>query len=348
MRAVRQFLRSHRLPLIAVALATVHSLLFWSLGPRVPLGLFIAAVMVSAWQGGMRPAVFATALSVLLLAVIGHYQAPGPGEDLVLRLGLFVLVGLIAGYLSQQCRQAIRAVDHVHEILGGSGIALISADADGRVTSVNPLARTLTGLGEADADGRPLAQLFQVVHGPGRQPVPLPPAGAAQELPEGAVLVGANGAETAVEGSVGPVRDSDGRPAGVMVVFREAGGRSEAWQELRQRADRFRALAGYAPAGLMVLDAEGRCVFSNPAAQTACGCSADESLGEGWSRHVRPQDRDRLIGDWLRAVVGKQPFADEFQVVTGTGAVRWLRACARRRCSPTAARYSAMSHPLRS
>jgi PAS domain S-box-containing protein len=325
MRAVLQFLRSHRLPLIAVGLAALHSLLFWSLGPRVPLGLFIAAVMVSAWQGGMRPAVFATALSVLLLAVIGHYQAPGPAEDLVMRLGLFVLVGLIAGYLSQQCRQAIRAVEHVHEILGGSGIALISADAEGRVTSVNPLARTLTGLGEADADGRPLGQVFHAVHGPGRQPVPLPPPGTAQELPEGTLLVGASGTETGIEGSVGPVRDGDGKPAGVMIVFREAGGRSEAWQELRRRADRFRALAGYAPAGLMVLDAEGRCVFSNPAAQAACGCTADESLGEGWSRHVRPQDRDRLISDWLRAVVGKQPFADEFQVADGPGAGRWLR-----------------------
>ena len=45
------------------------------------------------------------------------------------------------------------------------------------------------------------------------------------------LLVGANGAETGIEGSVGPVRDGDGRPAGVMVVFREAGGRSEAWEE---------------------------------------------------------------------------------------------------------------------
>src|SRR5947208_1417119 len=85
------------------------------LHPGLPPGLFLAAVMVSAWHGGMRPAVLATALSVPLLAVIARYQAPGPEEDVVLRLGLFVLVGLIAGYLSQQCRQAIRAVEQVHD-----------------------------------------------------------------------------------------------------------------------------------------------------------------------------------------------------------------------------------------
>jgi PAS domain S-box-containing protein len=325
MRAVRQFLHTYRVALIAVALATAHSLLFWSLGPRVPLGLFMAAVLVSAWQGGLRSAVVATALSTVLLAVIARYQSPGPEEDLVLRLGLFVLVGLIAGYLSQQCQRAIRAVDHVHNVLGGSGLAIISADAAGRVTSLNPLALTLTGLGETDAHGVPLGQVFNVVHGPTRQPLALPAAGATQELPEGALLLGNHGGETAIEGTVGPARDADGRPAGVMVVFREAGARTQAGHELRQRADRFRALAGHAPAGLMVLDAEGRCVFTNPAAQSACGCTADECLGEGWSRHVQPQDRDRLIGDWLKAVVGKTPFADEFRVVTGPDAVRWLR-----------------------
>src|SRR5262249_51588174 len=153
MRAVRQFVSTYRVALIAIALALVHSLLFWSLGPRVPLGLFLAAVMVSAWQGGLRSSLVATALSVVLLAVLGHYQTPGPEDDLVLRLGLFVLVGLIAGYLSRQCKQAIRAVDHVHEILGGSGLAIVSADAAGRVTSLNPLARTLTGAESADVAG---------------------------------------------------------------------------------------------------------------------------------------------------------------------------------------------------
>ena len=65
------------------------------------------AVIVSAWHGGLRPAVIATTLSTLILAVIYHYQVPGPADDLVLRLGMFVLVGLIAGYLSHQCQQAI-------------------------------------------------------------------------------------------------------------------------------------------------------------------------------------------------------------------------------------------------
>jgi PAS domain S-box-containing protein len=325
MRAIRQVLQRYRVVLIAVALASLSSLLFWSLGPRVPLGLFLAAVLVSAWQGGLRAAVLALVLATPVLALIARSQAPTSDDDLVLRLGLFVLVGLIAGYLSQQCRQAIRAVEHVHDVLGGSGIAIIAADTEGRVTSLNPLARTLTGRGEADAHGRPLTEVLRLVEGGTRKPVPLPPPGTGANLPDGTLLLGANGGETVVEGTIGPVRDGEGRPAGVMAVLREAGSRAHAVQELKQRAERFRALAGYAPAGLMVLDAEGRCVFCNPAAQSACGCSADECLGEGWSRHVLPPDRDRLISDWLRAVVARAPFADEFRVAAEAGEPRWLR-----------------------
>ena len=281
-QAVRHFLWNQRLTLIAVALAAANCFLFWSLGPRVPLGLFMAAVLVGAWQGGMGSAVLATVLSTAILAGIGHYQTPGPEHDLVLRLGLFVLVGLIAGYLSQQCHQAIRAVDHVHDLLGASGIAVISADAQGHVTALNPLARTLTGLGEADAQGRPLSQVFPVVHGSTREAVPLT-AATAQELPVGTLLIGPHGGEVAVEGTVSPVQDANGRPGGVMVLFREAGGRTQAWQELRQRAERSQALAGSAPAALLVLDPQGRCVSCNAAAQVACGCSPSECLGEGWS-----------------------------------------------------------------
>ena len=324
MRAVRHFLWNQRLTLIAVALAAANSFLFWSLGPRVPLGLFMAAVLVSAWQGGMGSAVLATVLSTAILAGIGHYQTPGPEHDLVLRLGLFVLVGLIAGYLSQQCHQAIRAVDHVHDLLGASGIAVISADAQGHVTALNPLARTLTGLGEADAQGRPLSQVFPVVHGSTREAVPLT-AATAQELPVGTLLIGPHGGEVAVEGTVSPVQDANGRPGGVMVVFREAGGRTRG---LAGAAAACRTLPGpgrFGAAVLLVLDPQGRCVSCNAAAQVACGCSPSECLGEGWSRHVHRDDRDRLISDWLKAVVSKAPFADEFRIVGETGAVHWLR-----------------------
>jgi PAS domain S-box-containing protein len=324
--------RQYRVPLLATVVATVLSLLLWGLGPRVPFGLFVAAVLISAWRHGLRSALLATGLSTVALALLTRWHATQDAldSDYWLRLVLFALVGLLAGYLSQQCQQAIRAVSHVHDLLSGSGLGLIAADAEGRVTALNPLACSLTGMSETEAVGLPLERVFRLVQGPGRQPVSLPlgeilTLARGHELPEGTRLVAVNDRETEVEGAAGAVRDSEGRSEGILVLFRDAGPRVQATHELWHRAERFRALAGHAPTPLLVLDAEGRCIYSNPAGQAACDCSAEECLGDGWARHVMPEDRSGLLSDWSTAVQEKQPFSAEFRLQTARGGPRWFR-----------------------
>ncbi len=332
MRAVTQFLRNYRVPFAVLVAAALLSPVLWPLGPRGPFALFLGAVLISAWWGGWRTALVTTVVAVATLALLSYLKAP-PGEaldDTFLRLGMFVLVGLLGGYLSQQCQRAIRAVDHVHDILAGGGLALIAADAQGRVTSLNSLARALTGWGQADASGTPLDQMLRLIDGQTRRPLVLPLAevlaGAEpHHLPDGAVLQAAGGGEAAVEGAVAPVRGEDGKAAGVVITFRAAAERARVLDDLRQRAERFRALAGHAPAPLLVLDAEGKCVFTNPAGQAACDCSAEECLGEGWSRHVVAQDRDRVLSHWPAALVARQPFSDELRVRPPGGETRWFR-----------------------
>jgi PAS domain S-box-containing protein len=328
MRALNSLWRHFRIAFLVTSVALLLSIMLSSLGPRVAFGLFITAVVVGAWWGGLRAAVLTTLLSGACLAVIWRWQPNESIEEFGVRLGLFVLVGLIAGIVIHQCKQAVRAVDHVHDILSGSGIAVISTDPKGRVTAMNPLARTLTGWGSADTHGAGLQQVFRLTDGKSRQPIPLPFAEIAEKqtdinLPEGALLLTKNG-ETVIEGTFGPVRDADGRAAGAMVIFRGAGDRTQAWQEMRQSGERFRTLAASSPSALLLLDPEGRCVFSNEASQTALGCSAEECLGEGWSRFLQAKDRDRVIADWLVALRAGQSFADEFRVQTRAG-MRWLR-----------------------
>ena len=332
MRALSRSLLRYPLPLAVTALAAALSLALTPLGPRVPFAVFIAAVLVSAWWGGLRPALLTTVVSAAALSALWYFRVP-PGEgreDYALRIGMFVLVGLLAGYLSEQCRRAVRAVDHVHDLFNGSGLGVIAADAEGRVTSLNALARTLTGWGDAEAVGVPVAQIFRPVDERTGEPLTLPlaevAAGAApHRLPEGTALLSSGGGVTPIEGTAQPLRDDAGGVTGVVLTFAGAAERARAREELRRRAERFRALAGHAPTPLLLLDAEGRCVFANPAAQAACDCSADECLGEGWSRHVVAADRDRVLSHWPAALVARQPFADEVRVQAPGGAARWFR-----------------------
>ena len=56
--------------------------------------------------------------------------------------------------------------------LSSIGDAVIATDNDGRVTFLNPVAQKLTRWDEADARGRPLEEVFQIVNESTRKEVP--------------------------------------------------------------------------------------------------------------------------------------------------------------------------------
>src|SRR5215218_10341009 len=73
--------------------------------------------------------------------------------------------------------------------LASIGDAVISTDAEGRVTYLNKVAEALTGWSQADAAGRPLPDIFHIVHEHTRQPVENP---VLRTLREGTVVGLAN------------------------------------------------------------------------------------------------------------------------------------------------------------
>ncbi len=85
------------------------------------------------------------------------------------------------------------------------GDCVIAADADGAVQIMNPAAEALTGWTEAEAQGRPLADVLKIEDSDARS----------------TVLIARNGSPHAVARNVSPVRGSAGAPAGVVVVFRD-------------------------------------------------------------------------------------------------------------------------------
>src|SRR5207249_10515319 len=75
--------------------------------PQSPFLLFFAAVMVSAYYGGLGPALLTTALSVLA----GNYFLPRPYSlifdvDSPLRLGIFALIALVISFLTNARKRA--------------------------------------------------------------------------------------------------------------------------------------------------------------------------------------------------------------------------------------------------
>lgn len=87
---------------------------------------------------------------------------------------------------------------------------------------------------------------------------------------------------------------------------------------------RFHALARISPVGIFRADTAGSCVYVNDRWCEIAGLTAGEALGEGWARSLHPEDRERVIGQWYRAVAGKRLFAAEYRFLRSDGAITWV------------------------
>lgn len=94
---------------------------------------------------------------------------------------------------------------------------------------------------------------------------------------------------------------------------------------LAESEERFRLLAAFAPIGIYRSEADGRCIYTNARWQELSGLSTEETLGEGWSRALHPEDRERVLAAWRDAASQAQAFATDFRLLRADGEIRHLR-----------------------
>ena len=106
------------------------------------------------------------------------------------------------------------------------GDAVISTDKKGCVELLNPTAEVLTGWTNQDARGRPIESVFKIINQDTREPVENPVEIVFREgkivgLANHTLLVSKDGTERPIADSGAPIRDSDHRIIGVVLVFRD-------------------------------------------------------------------------------------------------------------------------------
>jgi two-component system, cell cycle sensor histidine kinase and response regulator CckA len=131
----------------------------------------------------------------------------------------------------------------LHITLNCIAEGVITADVEGRVTFLNPVAEQLTGWRRDDAVGRPLATVFHTIDEHRRARVETPEVRALRddtailEEPEDVLLVSFDGVERPILSTASPINDEQGNLLGVVVVFRDIASRR---QVERRRLDRQR------------------------------------------------------------------------------------------------------------
>ena len=187
--------------------------------------------------------------------------------------------------------------------LASIGDAVISTDALGRVTFLNTVAEKLTGWSRADALGRPLPEVFRIIHEATRLPVDNPALRALREntivgLENHTILVAADGTERPIDDSAAPMRNGDGVVVGTVLVFRDI--------TERKRAEETRALLAAivesSEDAIISKSLDGTIRSWNSGAERLFGYTRTEAVGQSITLIIPPEllDEESTILERLR------------------------------------------------
>ena len=191
--------------------------------------------------------------------------------------------------------------------LNSIGDAVIATDAQARVSLLNPIAEALTGWTQAQAMGRPIADIFNIINKINRAPALIPlldtiAHGTVQGLANHTVLIARDGSERDIADSCAPIRDRDAQVIGAVLVFRDVSEDHAVQQKLSDSAALIQTVLNTVADGIITLHAnDGSIEKVNPAAEQMFGFSAAE--------------------------LHTQNFSTLFENVPASGLTLWLEAC---------------------
>jgi PAS domain S-box-containing protein len=114
-----------------------------------------------------------------------------------------------------------------------------------------------------------------------------------------------------------------GRPAAI-VLANDITEKIQALDKLRHSEERYRTLAKVSPVGLFRTDLRGMYTYVNERCCLITGFTPEQNEGYGWVRSLHPDDRERVLQEWGKAVALGQPFQSEYRLLGPEGVATWV------------------------
>ncbi|MBW4622796.1 MAG: PAS domain S-box protein [Cyanosarcina radialis HA8281-LM2] len=270
LRMARSSWNRYSIAVITVVVALILTRSIWELTAPHLYPLFLAAVMVSSWYGGIVPGLVAIALAVVCVYffIPPLYSLTVDRVDTIGGLVQFVLVALLLVFLNARLRSAQqRAERHAIEarhnydrlrqseeryrllVEGLTNYAVFMLDRNGLITSWNAGAERILGYREAEIIGQPVSRIFT-------------PEAIAQRIPEQALKNAAtkgmskderwhvrkDNSRFWADGFITAVRDEAGNLRGFAKILQDLTDRKQAEEEREQLLRRERAARAEAEA----------------------------------------------------------------------------------------------------
>jgi PAS domain S-box-containing protein len=124
--------------------------------------------------------------------------------------------------------------------------------------------------------------------------------------------------------SLAPVRDEEGSVTGIVGSAVDVTDHREAEEALRQSEQRYETVARTSPVGIYRADPQGNCRFVNERWREITGVRSEDTSGRAWMQALHPDDRDRVLSEWMRAAETRVPFELEYRFVRPDESVAWV------------------------
>ncbi len=307
------------LPLLALTVAIgVRYALNPYLGDQLPFVTLFAAVAYAAWHGGRWPGVLVLVVGVLAANFLWFepkYQFSAHGLNAYVGVSLFVVgsVALIAMMESlRSARAKLAAQNDLLKITFSSiGDGVITTDTDSCVLEMNSVAERLTGWSPAEARGRPLEEVFNIINESTRLKVDNPATRVLRDgiivgLANHTLLIARDGTEKPIGDSAAPITGPDGSVTGCVLVFRDVTETKRLEKQVLEQLNAARLLASVVQSSqdaIVSKTLEGKVETWNSGAEEIFGYTASEMVGESILKLIPPERRNEedLIISRIRA-----------------------------------------------
>jgi PAS domain S-box-containing protein len=323
---------------------------------QVPFLFYFAAVMISAWYGGLWPGLLSTGLSGALVALaeaMARNVAAVPSRNITVLITIFLIEGVLISVLCEAMHRARdRALSEQAErqeaeesqqeleqrfraTFEQAAVGIAHVAPDGRWLRVNQKLCAILGYSPDE-----LLQLrFQdVTYPPDLQAdMELANRMLAGEIETYALekrYICKNGALIWINLTAALVREDDGAPKYFIAIIEDISERKATEQALQESEARFRSMADSAPILLWVAGADAGCTFFNKSWLEFTGRRMAQELGNGWAEGIHPDDAPRVLDDYLTAFAARQPFQIDYRLRRYDGEYRWLLDHGAPRTSP--------------
>ncbi|HEY6804499.1 MAG TPA: PAS domain S-box protein [Pyrinomonadaceae bacterium] len=274
--------------------------LSWPFFEHSPVALFLIAVTVSAWYGGLMPAILSMLFS-LLLADYFFIQpyftfSPKGNVDLVSLVTLLTvgsIISLVSELLHRARERAVSAgltAAQLAAIVESSSDSIISKDLNGIVQTWNAGAAAMFGYRSEEMIDQSITLIIPTDRLDEEENI-------LERIRRGERVehfetqrIRKNGTLIDVSVTVSPITDSAGRVVGASKVARDISARKKAERARRTSEARYNALFDYAPDGILIADFDSYYLDANPAICRMLGYPREELIGLHGSDIVAPAE----------------------------------------------------------